>query len=86
MTVADNALSVENVAAPSNGRATITTPLPEGWRAFCSKPDPGSSEPGRWYATHLGHWCLARTIHADTWQELHDAIAEQVDRHNAIHG
>ena len=105
MTVADSAPSAENVAAPRlysrHGRAaSVTTPLPDGWRSFCSKPDQYTNEPGRWYAVApydaetinqefgllFETECLMQTVHAESWQTLHAVVEEQVARHVALMG
>lgn len=101
MTVSGQRACVENVAAPGPAGGlrgvtgvAATMPLPDGWRSFRSRPC--ASLRGRWYATapydafkinmRLGRWCLEQTVHADTWQALHEVVAAQVEQYRLIVG
>lgn len=98
MTASGQRLSVENVAAPKpshgSGQVDVTTPLPDGWASFCSRPD-RRHEP-HWYATppynvtalHKSHGGAAAgliyTVEAKSWERLHTAVAEQVELYEAL--
>lgn len=70
---------------------TATTPLPDGWTAFCSRPD--AAHHARWYATApydacalTEAECLSQTVDAAPWQELHRTVAEELARYRALTG
>lgn len=98
MTQADSApalrMSLDSRPTHGQGQAaeiTATTPLPDGWGSFCSKPD--EKYAAHWYAT--APWPvnmikqsvsdgvrdvankLCQTVDAETWPELHAAVAAQ---------
>jgi hypothetical protein len=102
MTQADSThvLRMSLDSRPTHGQRqaeiNATTPLPDGWGSFCSKPD--DMNPGHWYATppynvdalvtqygKAAHG-LARTVYATTWPKLHAAVAAQVDLYAALTG
>lgn len=100
MTASGQRTRAENVAAPrpsrGQGQAKInaTTPLPDGWASFCSRPD--SNNISHWYATspypvealrgELGSAALelAPTVDAPTWPKLHMAVAAQIRLYEAL--
>ncbi|MFE1763074.1 hypothetical protein ACFW81_02460 [Streptomyces angustmyceticus] len=72
-------------------------PLPAGWGAFCSQPDPHrKSVLGHWYANapYLAYKvpgqkpgaCLAQTVYADTYEELYGLVAEEAQLHARLTG
>ena len=76
---------------------TATTPLPAGWRAFCSTPDHTTGP--HWYATapydayavnrqHAfpGGRSLSQTVDAHSWPELHRKVAHEVQLYEMLIG
>lgn len=69
-----------------------STPLPDGWVSFCSRPD--AVNHAHWYATAPWHadtikanagdgvrgtaMQLEQTVDADTWPALHAAVSAQM--------
>lgn len=100
MTQADTAHAVRRSldSKPTRGleRASIKDPLPDGWAAFCSKPDRTRGEVGHWYATapYLafkvggdGNRCpLAQTVDAETWWDLHVKVQCEVETYRRLTG
>lgn len=85
----------ENTADTKVPAVTATTPLPTGWRAFCSRPD--STNAAHWYATapydadalNRRYGCckgqgLSQTVDANTWRDLHQEVARQVELYEAL--
>lgn len=93
MTQADTASAVrrslDSKPVRGQGQALATTPLPDGWQAFCSEPDHHWKSPAWWYA--VAPWSpsvlamkgtdLVQTVEAPTWALLHERVAEQIELH-----
>jgi hypothetical protein len=87
--------SLDGQGAPPRRQATVQDPLPDGWRAFCSQPDRRGRVTGQWYAT--APWQvldpssprpsrLDQTVTAPSWQELHEAVEEQIRLYAQLRG
>lgn len=96
-------MSLDHLPTQGHGQVAdvdATTPLPDGWGSFCSKPGPRDADTGRWYATapwhvdkikmqappedHVLVAKLEQTVYAHTWVELHAKVAHQVALFNAF--
>lgn len=95
-TQADTATAVRRSLDSQPGgseQANIGDDLPEGWAAFCSRPD-ANSVPG-WYAVapYLVHNVpggerarLSQTVYASTWPDLHRMVRREVSTYRRLTG
>lgn len=83
---------LDHLPTQGHGQAAAidaTTPLPDGWGSFCSKPDTRySREPGRWYASAPWHVDTVRDQAGDADKDLAAKLEQTVDAPTwvALHG